>query len=162
MPTIVAKDRADLARIAAQVLRAAGAEGHLVRTVTAGSRPALDVPDSVYAKYQAGAGEQGEVEQSQTTEPPAASAPDNGAADAEQAADATEQAEADKAADAAKFDEVTEQAGDDGAPDRNASTEAWAHYMADRFGIDTDGMTRTELIAEYDQRVGNTEAGADE
>nr|DAL46605.1 MAG TPA_asm: hypothetical protein [Caudoviricetes sp.] len=163
MPTIVSKNRADAARIASKLLRAAGAEAHLVRTVTAGRTLAFEVPDSVYAKYQAGEGDKGEVEQaaSQGTEQPAAST-DNGTADADQAVDATEQAEADKAAAAEQVEAAKNAEGDDGAPDRNDSTAAWAEYMHDRFGIDTDGMKRAELIAEYDARTGAADDGAGE
>lgn len=157
MPTIIAKDRKDAARIAAELLRAAGAEGHLVRTVTTGRTPAFEVPDSVYSKWQGGEGDKGEVEQATSQgDQPTTTSTDNGTADAEQAAAATESVTAPAEAAAEKVAEVTAQADSDGAPDRNATTEAWAHYMADRFGIDTDGMTRTELIAEYDQRTGGT------
>ncbi|WNO27891.1 hypothetical protein SEA_HALO3_22 [Gordonia phage Halo3] len=40
-------------------------------------------------------------------------------------------------------------------PDRNGRTADWAEYMRTRFQIHTGGMTRAELIAEYDKRTGD-------
>ena len=124
MPTIIAKDRRDAARIATKLLRAAGAQVELVRRVTAGSSPAFDVPDEVYAKFVDGEGDKGEVEQSES-----------------QGGEPTTPA-------------VTEPTGVVPAlPDRNDSTADWAAYMSARFGIDTEGMKRGALIAEYDRRT---------
>lgn len=153
MPTIVAKDRKDAARIASKLLRAAGAEGHLVRTITAGRvSPAFDVPQSVYDRYIAGEGDKGEVEQAAAAEAPSAST-DNGVADAEQADAATDKVEADAEADAELVEQADAGAGVDAdVPDRNASTAEWAEYMSTRYGLDTEGMTRTALIAAYDEQ----------
>ena len=144
MPTIIAKDRRDAARIATKLLRAAGAQVELVRRVTAGASPAFDVPDDVYAKFVDGEGDKGEVEQSESqgTEPatPADTAPlvggepviDTGDDDPIDVTDGTVELE---------------------VPDRNDSTTDWADYMRARFGIDTEGMKRGALIAEYDRRT---------
>lgn len=144
MPTIIARDRRDAARIATKLLRAAGAQVELVRRVTAGASPAFDVPDDVYAKFVDGEGDKGEVEQSESqgTEPatPADTAPLVGG---EPVIDTGDDDPID----------VTEGAVELEVPDRNDSTADWAAYMSARFGIDTEGMKRGALIAEYDRRT---------
>lgn len=146
MPTIIAKDRRDAARIATKLLRAAGAQVELVRRVTAGSSPAFEVPDDVYAKFVDGEGDKGEVEQSESqgAEPttPADTAPLVGG---EPVIDTGDDDTID----------VTEGTVDLEVPDRNDSTTDWADYMRARFGIDTEGMKRGALIAEYDRRTEN-------
>lgn len=141
MPTIIARDRRDAARIATKLLRAAGAQVELVRRVTAGASPAFDVPDDVYAKFVDGEGDKGEVEQSESqgTEPatPADTAPLVGG---EPVIDTGDDDPID----------VTEGAVELEVPDRNDST---TDYMRARFGIDTEGMKRGALIAEYDRRT---------
>lgn len=164
MPTIIAKDRRDAARIATKLLRAAGAQVELVRRVTAGSSPAFEVPDEVYAKFVDGEGDKGEVEQSESQggDPttPADTAPlvggepviDIGDSAADSAANAQTAADAAAAADTDTVD-VTEGTVELEVPDRNDSTADWATYMSARFGIDTEGMKRGALIAEYDRRT---------
>lgn len=47
-----------------------------------------------------------------------------------------------------------------GPPARNAETIEWAEYMGNRWpDYDPSGKTRTELIAEYDERVPPTDEG---
>ncbi|AMS03015.1 hypothetical protein SEA_LEONARD_23 [Gordonia phage Leonard] len=161
MPTIIAKDRKDAARIATKLLRAAGAQVELVRRVTAGPLPAFEVPDEVYQKFVDGEGDKGEVEQSESqgNDPttPAEGAPLIGGEPViDTAADAADaQTAAGAAADADTID-VTEGTPDElpPLPDRNDSTADWAAYMSARYDdIDVDGMKRGELIAEYDRRT---------
>lgn len=152
MPTIIAKDRRDAARIATKLLRAAGAQVELVRRVTAGASPAFDVPDDVYAKFVDGEGDKGEVEQSESqgTEPatPADTAPLVGGEPVIE----TEPPHGPPTADdnEGRSDNPLPE-----LPDRNDSTADWATYMSARFGIDTEGMKRGALIAEYDRRTEN-------
>lgn len=143
MPTIIAKDRKDAARIATKLLRAAGAQVELVRRVTAGPLPAFEVPDEVYQKFVDGEGDKGEVAQSESqgNDPttPAEGAPLIGG---EPVIDTG--------------DDVTEGTPDElpPLPDRNDSTADWAAYMSARYDdLDVDGMKRGELIAEYDRRT---------
>ncbi|QGJ95804.1 hypothetical protein J1770_gp18 [Gordonia phage EMoore] len=152
MPTIIAKDRKDAARIATKLLRAAGAQVELVRRVTAGPLPAFEVPDEVYRKFLDGEGDKGEVEQSESQgdDPttPAEGAPLVGGEPVIETA-------ADAAADADTID-VTEGTPDElpPLPDRNDSTADWAAYMSARYDdLNVEGMKRGELIAEYDRRT---------
>lgn len=144
MPTIIARDRRDAARIATKLLRAAGAQVELVRRVTAGSSPAFEVPDDVYAKFVDGEGDKGEVEQSESQ-----------GGDPATPADTAPLVGGEPVIDTGDDDpiDVTEGTVELEVPDRNDSTADWAAYMSARFGIDTEGMKRGALIAEYDRRT---------
>lgn len=154
MPTILTENRQHAARLAAELIRAAGAEAHLIRKRTGGKRPAFDVPDSVYEKWIAGEGSKGEVEQAQSqgdepttpADPPIVSGePQPPIVDDEPTVSDDEPAVADSDGETDE-DELPE------LPDRNDSTEKWAEYMHAAYGIDTTDMKRRDLIAEYDRR----------
>ncbi|UTN93103.1 hypothetical protein SEA_PHAUCI_16 [Gordonia Phage Phauci] len=167
MPTIIAKDRKDAARIATKLLRAAGAQVELVRRVTAGPLPAFEVPDEVYQKFVDGEGDKGEVEQSESQggDPttPAEGAPLVGGEPVIDTGDepphgppADDEGGEGRSDDPATADDVTEGTPDElpPLPDRNDSTADWAAYMSARYDdIDVEGMKRGELIAEYDRRT---------
>lgn len=150
MPTIIAKDRRDAARIATKLLRAAGAQVELVRRVTAGPSPAFEVPDDVYAKFVDGEGDKGEVAQSESQGGDPTTSADTAPLVGGEPVIETEPPHGPPA------DDDNEGRSDNPLPelpDRNDSTADWATYMSARFGIDTEGMKRGALIAEYDRRT---------
>lgn len=124
MPTVIAKDAADRRRLATELMRAAGPDRrHLVRMVTAGSSPAFDVPDDVYADAFGGT----HIDLGDN-EPATLPAP-------------TEPGIVDPAA------------GDVELPDRNDKTDVWRDFMRPALGDAVDDMNRSALIAAFDERT---------
>ncbi|QDH93509.1 hypothetical protein SEA_VERITY_23 [Gordonia phage Verity] len=147
MPTILVPEGQSFRDLASELVRAAGVHADEVKLVTGGKRRAFEVSDAVFAKWQAGEGDKGEVDQaeSQGDQPtePAGDAPI-----------AVAGPDADDDGDGDKADTDGDEPGGVEVPDRNDSTEAWAHFMAGQYDdLDVDGMRRTDLIAEYDRRT---------
>ncbi|QKY78472.1 hypothetical protein SEA_ZITCH_25 [Gordonia Phage Zitch] len=168
MPTILVPEGQSFRDLASELVRAAGVNADEVKLVTGGNRRAFEVSDAVFAKWQAGEGDKGEVEQaeSQGGQPTAEPAPTEPAGDAPVAVagpDADDDADGDKPphepptpteGEGRSDDPDSDEPGGVEVPDRNDSTESWAHFMAGQYpDLDVDGMRRTDLIAEYDRRT---------
>ncbi|URC17640.1 hypothetical protein SEA_TARDUS_24 [Gordonia phage Tardus] len=148
MPTILVPEGQSFRDLASELVRAAGVNADEVKLVTGGKRRAFEVSDAVFAKWQAGEGDKGEVEQaeSQGDQPTTEPAPTEPVGDAPLVS-------GDPVIETGADDDSDEPAGVE-VPDRNDSTESWAHFMAGQYpDLDVDGMRRTDLIAEYDRRT---------
>lgn len=142
MPTVIAKDAADRRRLATELMRAAGPDRrHLVRMVTAGSSAAFDVPDDVYAAFRGA--QYGEQEQQQTEQPPVVSGEPLVPVGDEPT---TEPAPTEQGI-------VEPATGDVEVPDRNDKTDVWREFMRPQLGDAVDDMTRSALIAAFDERT---------
>ncbi|UVG34987.1 hypothetical protein SEA_VIACONLECTUS_24 [Gordonia phage ViaConlectus] len=152
MPTILVPEGQSFRDLASELVRAAGVNADEVKLVTGGKRRAFEVSDAVYEKWQAGEGDKGEVEQAESQgEQPTEPAPTEPAGDAPLVS-------GDPVIETGPSDDNGDDSDEPGGvevPDRNDSTESWAHFMAGQYpDLDVDGMRRTDLIAEYDRRTG--------
>lgn len=142
MPTVIAKDAADRRRLATELMRAAGPDRrHLVRMVTAGSSPAFDVPDDVYA--DAFGGTHIDLGDNEPANPPTVSGEPLVPVGDEPT---TEPAPTEPGI-------VEPVAGDVEVPDRNDKTDVWRDFMRPGLGDAVDDMNRSALIAAFDERT---------
>ncbi|QDB74801.1 hypothetical protein KNU63_gp24 [Gordonia phage RogerDodger] len=132
MPTILTSSDREASQIARKLLEASKGDESRFRIVTTGRRLAFEVDDALADEIGA-----------DTTDEPDAAGDDS--------ADETETVPDPPLVSGEPVIPVD----DLEVPDRNGRTADWAEYMRTRFQIHTGGMTRAELIAEYDKRTGD-------
>ncbi|UAJ15690.1 hypothetical protein SEA_BADDON_22 [Gordonia phage Baddon] len=153
MPTVLVKDGDNPSEVAAALLRAARPDTWRVRKVTAGRRPAFEVPDDVYEAFAAEHGldvEDGGAN-GDTPTPPLVSGepvietgdelPHEPPADGE-----VGEGRVDDPAGEPDWSALGE------APDRNDRTDDWREFLRPVLGDDVDTLNRTALIEAYDGR----------